>query len=234
MKRGKKLILILLAALTIFGLTSSLIFAKPKRIDPTELGYGQGYWLPMSYYYAKGEEHDGPAQNLDTASIIGDPSLKDKHSHLCGEIAMAYILRIKPEEALKIFSILGEGNIFDGIGTIFLDIFEYARFFYFQVEFIYDITSLADLQALLENNSDAAGILLPVRIHIEDGILTFRSDQSQFQAKHWIVLNYLYEKDSQTWANIYNPYYNTYEDYPLTFLYASWDFEVLIINPEDY
>ena len=56
---------------------------------------------------------------------------------------------------------------------------------------------------------------------------------SQHQTKHWVVVNHLYQQDSQTWVNIYNPYHNTYEDYPFDFIHTSWDFEVMIINPED-
>jgi hypothetical protein len=230
MKRGKRIILATLTVLCIIGLTTSQISAKPTRQDPAELGYGLGYWLPMSFYYADGEKHDGPAQNFDTASITGDPELKSEHTRLCGEAALAYILRISPEEALRVFHTLGEGNLFDSQGTIFHDIFDYVALFHYQAEFIYDITSLADLQALLLSNTDAAGILLPIRIHTEDGALTFRADQSQYQTKHWVVVNYLYQQDGETWLNIYNPYYNIMEDYPLSFVYSSWDFEVMIIN----
>ena len=231
MNRNTKTTLGIILALIIFTLSVSSIFAKPIYIDPSELGYGQGYWLPMNYYYADGYLHDGPAQNFNTASIIGDPSLKSEHLHLCGEFALAYILRISPEEALKTFYTLNEGNIFDSKGTFYSDIIDYAALYHYQVEFIYDITSESDFRAMLTNNTDAAGILLPIRIHTEGGTLTFRSDQSKYQTKHWIVVNYLYQQDGETWVNLYNPYYNIYEDYTLSFLHASWDFEILIVNP---
>lgn len=232
MKAGKKFIPVIITIAVIVSMSVSSIFAKPNHDEREELGYGQGYWLPMYFYYAEGADYDGPAQNFNTATMIGNPDLKTEHSRLCGEIALAYILGISPEEALRGYSTLGEGNIFDNQGTIFNDMQDYAALFDYQAEFIYDLSTEADLHAFLLNSSEDTGILLPIRIHTSDGRLTFRSDQSQYQTGHWVVFRHLFEKDGQTWINVYNPYYNIYEEYSLTFLHSSWDFEVMVINPE--